>query len=98
MQCTSQRVYSKLDLFVSSIQMGSPCQSDGMRHARDVCKGICDRMILHFLYYCKYGILVFGDDGTGPADEFKRTKRVQGWFCQIMRGGFYYLQYHYFVK
>ena len=33
-------------------------------------------------------VLVFGDDGTGPADESKRTKRVQGWFRQIMGGGF----------
>ena len=55
-------------------------------HARDVCEGICHGMILHFLYYYKYGVLVFGDDGTGPADESKRTKRVQGWSRQIMRG------------
>ena len=38
-------------------------QSDSMHHARDVCKEICNRMILHFSYYCKYGVLVFGDDG-----------------------------------
>ena len=56
-----------------------------MRHARDVCEGICDRMILHFSY-CKYGVLVFGDDGTGLADESKRTKHVQGWSCQIVGG------------
>ena len=66
--------------------MGYPYQSDSMRHARDVCEGICYRMTLHFLYYCKYGVLVFGDDWTGPADESKRTKRVQGWSRQIMGG------------
>ena len=66
--------------------MGSPYQSDSMRHARDVCEGICNKMILHFSYYCKYGVLVFDDDGTGPADESKRTKRVQGWSRQIMGG------------
>ena len=66
--------------------MGSPYQSDGMRHARDVCERFCNRMILHFSYYCKYGVLVFGDDGTGPADESKRTKRVQGWSRQIIGG------------
>ena len=44
------------------------------------------RMILHFSYYCKYAIFVFGDDETGPADESKRTKRVQGWSRQIMGG------------
>ena len=67
--------------------MGSPYQSDRMRHARDVCEGICNRM-KHFSYYCKYGVLVFGDDGTGPADESKRAKRIQGWSRQIMGGRF----------
>ena len=69
--------------------MGSPYQSDSMRRARDVCKGICNRMILNFSYYCKYGVLVFGDDGTGPANESKRTKRVLGWSRLIMGGGFF---------
>ena len=66
--------------------MGSPYQSDSMRHARDVCEGICNRMMLYFSYYCKYGVWAFGDDGTGSADESKRTKRVQGWSRQIMGG------------
>ena len=79
--------------------MGSPYLSDGRRRARDACEGICDKMILNFLYYCKYGIFVVGDDGTGPADESRRTKRVQGWSRQIMVGGFFYcLQYYYTVK
>ena len=87
----------------SSIRMGSPYQSDSMRRTRDVCEGIRNRMILNFSYYCKYGALVFDDDGTGPADESKRTKRVQGWSRQIVEGGFlfiyfYYLQYYYTVK
>ena len=68
--------------------MGSPYQSDGMRRARDVCEGICNKMILHFSYYCKYGVLLFGDDGTGPADESNRTKRLQGWSRQIMGGDY----------
>ena len=66
--------------------MGSWYQSDSMHHACDVCKGICNRMMLHFSYYCKYGVLAFGDDGTGPADESKRTKCIQGWAHQIMGG------------
>ena len=65
--------------------MGSPYQSDSMRCACDVCEGICNSMI-HFSYYCKYEVLVFGDDGTGPADESKMTKRVQRWSRQIMEG------------
>ena len=43
-------------------------------------------MMLHFSYYCKYGVLAFGGDGTGPADESKRTKRIQGRSRQIMGG------------
>ena len=65
----------------------------------DLCEGICNRLILNFSFYCKYGILVFDHDGTGPADESKRTKRVQGWSRQIVGGGdFHYLQYYYTVK
>ena len=79
--------------------MGSPYQSDSMRRARDMCEGICNRMI-YFSYYCIIWGFGFGDDGTGPADESKRTKRVQGWSRQIMRGRFLlqYLQYYYIVK
>ena len=68
--------------------MGSPYQSDSMRRASDVYEGICNRMILNFSYYCKYGVLIFGNDGTGPADESKRTKRVDGWSRQIVGGTF----------
>ena len=57
-----------------------------MHHTRDVCEGICNRMMLHFSYCCKYGVLAFGDHGTGPADDSKRTKRVLGWSRQIMEG------------
>ena len=34
------------------------------------------------------GFWFFGDDGTGPADESKRTKRFQGWSRKIMGGAF----------
>ena len=40
--------------------------------------------VLFMLVLCLYGILVFGNDGTGPADASKKMKRVQGWSCQIM--------------
>ena len=68
--------------------MESSYQNDSMRRACDVCEGICNRKILNFSNYFKYGVLVFGDDGTSPADESERTKRIQGWSCQIM-GGFF---------
>ena len=45
-------------------------------------------MIIHISYYCKYTILVIGNDRTGPADESKRTKGVQGWSREIMGGAF----------
>ena len=81
MQYTTQRIYSKRNFewyTASSIWMGYPNQNDSMCRASDVCEGIRNRMILNFSYYRKYGVLVFGNDGTGPADESKRTKRVQG--------------------
>ena len=31
--------------------------------------------------------VTFACDGMGPADEFKRTKRVQGWSCLNWLGG-----------
>ena len=68
--------------------MGSPYLSDSMRRARDVCEGICNGIIPQFSYYFKNGVLAVGDDGAGPADESKRTKRVQGWSRQIMGGAF----------
>ena len=31
--------------------------------------------------------VAFACDGTGPADESKRTKRIQGWSCLNWLGG-----------
>ena len=48
-------------------------------------------MILHFHIIANMGfwlLVQIGDDGKGPADESKRTKRVQGWSHQIMEGAF----------
>ena len=44
--------------------------------------------IVSEIYLQPYLNLVFDDDETGPADESKRTKRVQGCSRQIMEGGF----------
>ena len=82
----------------SSIRMGFPCQSDSMHRAHDVCKGISNGKIPPFSYYCIYGVVILGDDGTSPADESKKMKRVQGRSRQFMGEGFCYLQYYYFVK
>ena len=49
-------------------------------------KTMINTQVSIYIDYCKYGVLVFGDDGTGPADESKRTKRVQGWSRSIMGG------------
>ena len=35
-------------------------------------------------FICMFTQMVFGNDGTGSADESKRTKRVQGWSRQII--------------
>ena len=43
-------------------------------------------MILHFHIISNMGFWLFGNDGTGPADESKRMKRVKGWSRQIMGG------------
>ena len=40
--------------------------------------------MFHILQTWDFG---FRHDGTGPADESKRTKRVQGWSHQIVGGG-----------
>ena len=69
--------------------MGSPYLSDSMCHVRDVCEGICNRMILHFSYNCKYGVLVFGDDGTGPADESKARNASRDVLVKLWEGGFF---------
>ena len=78
--------------------MRSPCQSNGMHCARNVFEGIFDRMILHFNIIANMGFWFLVMTGHADADEFKRTKRVQGWSCQIMGGSFCYLHYYYFVK
>ena len=58
-------------------------------HTNDVvisqCSSIANNKIFILLQIWGFG---FGDDGTGPADESKRTKRVQGWSRQIMGGRF----------
>ena len=42
----------------------------------------------YYIFHIMTNMFFFGNDGTGPADESKRTKRVQVWSHQIMGGGF----------
>ena len=43
--------------------------------------------VLSFGSLCFFGFLLA--DETGPAEESKRTKRVQGWSGQILNFGFW---------
>ena len=97
MQCNTQRVYSKRDPF-KTLTSTNIARVHHNRSTRVMCakEFVIDDTTLSC--NCKYGVLAFGNDGTGPVDESKRTKRVQGWSRQIMGGRFYCLQYYYFVK
>ena len=81
----------------SSIRMGSSYQSNSMRSERDVCEGICNRMI-HFSYYCKYGILVLVMTGQALLMCPKGRNASRDGFVKLWEGGFCYLQYYNFVK
>ena len=54
-------------------------------------------MLLQIIYVIGFYVIAkkgFGfGDGTGPAEESKRTKRVRGWSRQIKLGGVHCLQY-----
>ena len=77
--------------------MGSPYQSDSMRRARDVCEGICNRMI-HFSYYCKCEVLVLVMTGQALLMSPKGRNASRDGLVKLWEGGFYYLQYYYIVK
>ena len=56
-------------------------------------------MMLHFSYYCKYEVLVFGDDGQALLMSPKGRNASRDGLVKLWEGGFYYLQYYYyFVK
>ena len=77
--------------------MRSPYQSDSMRSARDVWEGICNRMI-HFSYYCEYGILVLVMTGHTLLVSPKEQNASRDGHVKLTEAGFYYLQYYYIVK
>ena len=72
----------------SLIRMESPYQSDSMRHTCDVCEGICNRMILNFSYYCKYGILVLVMTGQALLITPKGRNASRGGLVKLWEGGF----------
>ena len=61
------------------LKVKNALQSDSMHHTRGVCEGICNRMILHFSYYCKYGILVM----TGQTLLMSMKGQNVSWDCLI---------------
>ena len=77
--------------------MRSQYQSDSMHHAHDVCKGIRNRMI-HFSYYCKYGVLVLVMTGQALLMSPKGQNASRDGLVKLWEGGFYHLQYYYIVK
>ena len=68
--------------------MGSPYQSDSMRHASDVCEGICNRMMLHFSYYWKYRILLLVMTGQALLMSPKGQNASRDGLVKLWEGGF----------
>ena len=82
---------------ISSIPLGSPYQSDSMHHARDVCKGICYRMI-HFHINSNMGFWLLVMTGQALLMSPKGRNASRDGLVKLWEGGFYYLQYYYSVK
>ena len=82
----------------SSIRMGSPYQSDSMRHARDVCEGICNRMMLPCHIIANMGVWLLVMTGQALLMSPKEENASRDGLVKLWQGGFCYLQYYYFVK
>ena len=95
---TNEVVISQCNSIANNKRMESPYQSDSMRHTCDVCEGICNRMILNFLYYCKYGILVLVMTGQALLMSPKGQNAFRDGLVKLWEEAFYYLQYYYTVK
>ena len=54
----------------------------------DVCEGICNRMILNFSYYCKYGILVLVMTGQALLMSPKGQNASRDGLDKLWEGGF----------
>ena len=78
--------------------MGSPYQSDSMRHARDVREGICNRMMLHFHIFANMGFWLLVMTGRALLMSPKGRNASRDGLVKLWEGGFYYLQYYYSVK
>ena len=78
--------------------MGLPYQSDSMHHARDVCEGICNRMILHFHIIANMGFWLLVMTGQALLMSPKGQKASRDGLVKLWEGGFYHLQYYYSVK
>ena len=82
----------------SSIRMGSPYQSDSVHHARDVCEGICNRMCYIFHIIANIGFWFLVMTGQALLMNPKGRNASRDGLVILWEGGFYYLQYYYFVK
>ena len=68
-----------------------------MCHARDVCKGICNRMI-HFYIIANMGFWFLVMTGQALLMSPKGRNVPTDGLVKLWEGGFCYLQYYYFVK
>ena len=69
-----------------------------MCHMRDVCKGIHNRMILHFhiIANMEFWFLVMTGQALPMSPKGQNESRVG--LVKLREGGFCYLQYYYLVK
>ena len=69
-----------------------------MRHVRDVCEGISNRMILHFHIIANMGFWLLAMTGQALLMSPKERNACRDGLVKLWEGGFYYLQYYYSVK
>ena len=68
--------------------MGSAYQSDGIRCVRDVCEGICNRMILHFHVIANMGYWFLVMTGQALLMNPKERNASRDGFVKLWEGAF----------
>ena len=64
----------------------APYQCDSMCRVCDVCEGICNRMILHFSYYCEYRVWFFVMTGQALLMSPKGRSASMDGLVKILEG------------